>query len=260
MSPESDDISKWIQELIARSTREQMQAMNRLSNLVQRISSGELDQLGVRQEFSRFVKDESTRYVEDLTRLGLSFQAALLELNRKYSDRFFDQVIGSPINQAQGANGQGRQRKEISLSLSGKPGDELVKNFVIENKRAEEETVTFLISEFSDAQSNQAFRAPLQLQPARLVLRPGEERLVAMHLPLLPELFQAGQIYLATVIARGHSDVILSLRVEVANTPVQGDLTIREQPNEQDQPQPQGAPAAKRPRKSKTIPLDHTQE
>jgi predicted flap endonuclease-1-like 5' DNA nuclease len=227
---EPEDISRWIQELISRSTREQIQAMQRLSNLVQRMASGELDQGQVRQEYTRFVKDESTRYVEDLTRLGLSFQAALVELNRKYSDRFFDQVMGSPLNEVPAPNGQGPQRKEVALSLSGAVGDELEKSFVIENKRADEETVIFLVSEFTDAQSTQSFRPPLQLQPARLTLRPGEERLVTLRLPLLKELFQPGQIYFATVVARGHSDVVLSLRVDVARPAAEAEITIREQP------------------------------
>jgi len=230
MSQEPEDVSKWIQELIARSTREQIQAMQRLSNLVQRMASGELDQSQVRQEYTRFVKDESNRYVEDLTRLGLSFQAALLELNRKYSDRFFDQVMGSPFQESSPGNGHAPQRKEVALSLMGAVGEEVSKSFVIENKRAEEETVTFLVSEFTDAQSTQAFRPPLQIQPARLSLRPGEERLVTLRLPLLEDMFQPKGIYFATIIARGHSDVVLALRVDVAQPAPLDEITIREGP------------------------------
>jgi predicted flap endonuclease-1-like 5' DNA nuclease len=216
MSPDSEDISRWIQELISRSSREQIQVMQRLSNLVQRVSSGDMDQAQVREEYNRFIKNESSRYVEDLTRLGLSFQTALLELNRKYSDRFFDQVMGSSFQEVPAPNGKSTAPKEIEMHLSGACGEELVRSFVIENKRAEEETVTFLISEFTDAATTVAFRPPLQFQPARVLLHPGEERMVTLRLPLLVELFKPGETYLATVIARGHNDVVLSMRVDVS--------------------------------------------
>jgi predicted flap endonuclease-1-like 5' DNA nuclease len=218
MNPEPQDVSKWIQDLITRTTREQIQAIQRLSNLVQRVSSGELDQRQVREEYSQFVTSESSRYVEDLTRLGLSFQAALLELNRKYSDRFFDQVLGSPLHEAAAANNS-HARREIELQLMGVRGEEVVKTFVISNKRPEDEVVTFLVSEFIQAGTANAFRPPLQLQPPRLTLRPGEERTVTMRLPLLDELFDSGERYLATIIAKGHQEIAISLLVEVTSPP-----------------------------------------
>jgi predicted flap endonuclease-1-like 5' DNA nuclease len=222
MSQDPEDISKWIQELVTRSSRQQIQAMQRLSGLMQRVTSGELDQTAVREEYTRFIREESTGFVEDLTRLGLSFQTALLELNRKYSDRFFDQVLGSSMPGAgmggtQATNSEGVQRREIGIVLAGVSGEELVKSFVIENKRAEAETVTFLVSEFTGEDSGEAFRPPLQIQPPRLALRPGEERVVSIHLPLLPELFKPDHVYHATILARGHIDVVLALRVEVSS-------------------------------------------
>lgn len=234
MSQEPEDISKWVQELITRATREQVQGLQRLSSLVQRVSSGELDQSQVREELSQFVKNESNRYVEDLTRLGLSFQAALVELNRKYSDRFFESVMGSAFKEQPPSNGQASQPKEVHIHLSGACGETLVRTFTIENKREEEETVNFLISEFSDAQAALAFRPPLQVQPARLLLRPGEERNVTLRLPLLSELFEPGGIYFATIIARGRNDVVLNLRVDISEPQKRSEsaLVIREQPAE----------------------------
>lgn len=222
MSQDPEDISKWIQELVTRSSRQQIQAMQRLSGLMQRVTSGELDQTAVREEYARFIREESAGFVEDLTRLGLSFQTALLELNRKYSDRFFDQVLGSSMpgtgmGGTQATNGQGTQPREIGIVLSGASGEDLARSFVIENKRSEEETVTFLVSEFTDEASSEAFRPPLQIQPPRLALRPGEERVVSIHLPLLPELFKPDHVYHATILARGHIDVVLVLRVEVSS-------------------------------------------
>ncbi len=217
MTQDPEDISKWIQELVTRSSRQQTQALQRLSKLIQAVTSGEIDQNAVREEYARFIREESTRFVDDLTRLGLSFQTALLELNRKYSDRFFDQVLGSSVAEVQTHNGQTGQAREIGIVLSGVAGEELVKSFVIENKRSDEETVTFLVSEFTDESSGEAFRPPLQIQPPRLALRPGEERIVSIRLPLLPELFKAQHIYHATILARGHIDVVLALRVEVSN-------------------------------------------
>ena len=40
--------------------------------------------------------------------------------------------------------------------------------------------------------------------------------MVSIHLPLLPELFKPDHIYDATILARGHVDVVLALRIEVS--------------------------------------------
>ncbi len=217
MTQDPEDISKWIQELITLSSRQQAQALQRLSGLIQRVNSGELDQKAVQQEYAHFIRDESAHFVEDLTRLGLSFQTALLELNRKYTDRFFEKVLGSSAAETQTADGQTGRPREIGIVLRGVSGEELLKSFVIENKRNDEETVTFLVSEFTDEVGGEAFRPPLQIQPPRLALRPGEERIVSIRLPLLPELFKAQHTYHATILARGHVDVVLALRVEVSS-------------------------------------------
>lgn len=221
MTQDPEDISKWITELITLSSRQQAQALQRLSGLIQRVNSGELDQKAVQQEYTHFIRDESAHFVEDLTRLGLSFQTALLELNRKYTDRFFEKVLGSSAAETQTADGQPGRSREIGIVLQGVIGEELLKSFVIENKRNDEEIVTFLVSEFTDEVSGEAFRPPLQIQPPRLALRPGEERIVSIRLPLLPELFKAQHTYHATILARGHVDVVLALRVEVSSPEIQ---------------------------------------
>lgn len=268
MSQEPEELSKWIQELVNRSSRQQIQALQRLSGLLQRVTSGELDQATVREEYTRFMREESASFVEDLTRLGLSFQTALLELNRKYSDRFFDQVLGSATRgrytphgfgeaEPSETNGHPPMPREIGIVLTGVAGEELVKSFVIENKRADEETVTFLVSEFADEVSGEAFRPPLQIQPPRLALRPGEERVVSIRLPLLTELFKPGRIYNATVLARGHADVVLALRVEISSPeirvevdPDMTDFTIREKlsaPTASLTPKERAAPVVRKP-------------
>jgi hypothetical protein len=84
--------------------------------------------------------------------------------------------------------------------------------------------VSFLVSEFSSA-AGAAFRPPLQLQPSRFTLRPGEERVVALRIPLLPEMFVPGQRYEATVIMRGHDDVAMILHTWADPPPAPDDLT-----------------------------------
>ena len=142
--------------MVSRSSRQQIQAFQRLSGLMQRVTTGELNQEAVKEEYARFIRDEFSSFIEDLTKLGVSFQTALLELNRKYSERFFDQVLGSSMPEAQPTDGQVTRPREIGVVLSGAVGEELVRAFVIENKRGEEETVTFLISEFTDEVSGEA--------------------------------------------------------------------------------------------------------
>lgn len=219
MGNQPKDVRQWIQELITQSAMEQMRVMQRFNEVLKRVARGEMDPQAVNEEIMRFAQEESTRYVGDLTRLSLSFYSALLELGRNYNDRLLHQLSGGANNHNAPTAQRAAPPQQVEMALHAPAGEEIVRSFVIENKRAEATDISFLVSEFTDATGASVFRPPLQLQPARFTLRPGEERVVTLQLPLLEQFFTPGQRYAATVLVRGHDDLVLALDVQVDAPP-----------------------------------------
>jgi predicted flap endonuclease-1-like 5' DNA nuclease len=169
-----------------------------------------LNQNEIKDEYLSFARSETTRYVNDLTKLGLSFYNALLELNSNYNDRFFTHVAGNGTRP-----GEHTAAQRVEVALRGSVGADIVKSFVVENKLAETADISFLISEFVNVRSqHEHFRPPLQMEPPRFSLRPGEERVVTLRLPLLAQQFVPGQQYMGTVVVRGQQEMILALTVQ----------------------------------------------
>ena len=211
MSKPPNDIRQWIQELISRSATDQLHDLQRFEDLLRRSLHGEIDQAKLRDEYLRFAQQESMRYINDLTRVGLSFYNTLVELNRHYNDRFYERVLqDTSVGSVPEAEKSGP--RVVSMELHGPVGGEAVHSFMIENQRTEPMTVSFLVSEFSDEKGTTTFRPSLQLSPARFNLRPGEERRVNLRIPLLPEFFIADQVYTATIVVSGFEGLQLRLR------------------------------------------------
>jgi hypothetical protein len=212
MSNEPQDLGKWIQDLTIRSVTEQARAIERYRDLVQRVVRGELDEQTVREEYMNFAREETTRYISNFATLSLSYYNALLELSRAYNDRFFEHVLGTATNGNVTAP-RATQPQQVEMELHALVGQNITSSFVIENKRTEIAEISFLISEFVGPPGTAPFRPPLQLNPPRFTLDPRGERVVTLHLPLLPELFTPGQRYTAKIIVRGYDDMELILSV-----------------------------------------------
>lgn len=213
MNDQTDDIRQFIQELISRSATDNMQNLQRFGDMLRRMSRGNVDQETIREEFLEFARDESERYVRDLTRVGLNFYNTLLELNRHYNDRFFSQVFEENYRYRDVPDAEPARPRTVQMELHGPLGEEAVRSFVIENKQNEPVSVSFLVSEFTDEANTISFRPPLQLYPARFTLRPGEEHVVNLQIPLLKEFFVPGQRYSATVVVSGYDDLVMDLSV-----------------------------------------------
>lgn len=213
MNDQTDDIRQFIQELLSRSATDNMRNLQRFGDMIRRMSRGDVDQETIREEFLDFARDESERYVRDLTRVGLNFYNTLLELNRHYNDRFFSQVFEEDHRFRDIPDAGPARPRTVQMELHGPIGEEAVRSFVIENKQNEPVSVSFLVSEFTDQANTISFRPPLQLYPARFTLRPGEEHIVNLQVPLLKEFFVPGQRYSATVVVSGYDDLVLDLSV-----------------------------------------------
>jgi predicted flap endonuclease-1-like 5' DNA nuclease len=219
MSEPPHEIRQWIQDLISRSAKDQIDNLQRFEELIRRVSSGDINQESVRNEYLRFARDESTRYINDLTRVGLSFYNTLLELNRQYNDRFFQHAFREDQVYPGHPGAARTEPKIVEMVLHGIVGKHAERSFVIENQRDQDISVSFLVSEFTREDGSTSFRPPLQLAPSRFNLRAGQERMVNLKVPLYPELFDAGQAYHALVVVSGFENLQLRLVVRVDDTP-----------------------------------------
>jgi predicted flap endonuclease-1-like 5' DNA nuclease len=219
MDNQPDDIRKWIQDLITRSATDQLENLKRFEQMLQKVARGEVDQSRVRDEYVNFARDESLRYINDLTRVGLGFYNTLLELNRHYNERFFEHVTSDPRASRQPGRSEPRI---VTMDMHAPLGEVAAHSFVIENHRPEPIDVSFLVSEFAveagATQNGEPFeqryiRPALQLNPPRFTLRPGEERRVDMRIPLPVDLLIPGEVYTATVVVSGFEALQLRLRL-----------------------------------------------
>ncbi len=208
MSEREDDMGEWIRNLTTQSVQEQMRALQRYQKLMQRMMSGDLDEQTVREEYMRFARNETTRYVRGLASLSLSYYNALVDLNRVFTDRFFQQVMTEqPQTEPE------TPPQEAEMMLTAPLGEVASGRFVLSNERTEAAEISFLISEFTGQAEQEPFRPPLRITPPRFRLEAQAEQEVELSLPLLPALFEPGADYEATVVVRGYDDLVLRLVV-----------------------------------------------
>ena len=210
----SQDVARWIEEITRRSLAEQMRSLQRYNELIQRLSSGELDQDAVRQEYLRFVQEESQRYLQRLAQASMSYYNQLNEISRSYNELFFNQVLKAGHQPPHNGDAH-RAPRQVEMTLLAVLGEEAAGSFVLENKRAEAAEISFMVSPFEDEGGQVRFRPPLQIRPPHFRLGPFEETEVRMSLPVLPELFEAGKTYRTTILVRGYDDLELLLNVQV---------------------------------------------
>lgn len=224
MSEEPQDFGKWIEDLIVSSIREQSRAVEQYSELALRVVRGELDERTVREEYIRFSRDETMRYLRALATLNLSHYSSLLKLGFAHQNRFFERVLGAASDKNVGVPHAATPQR-IEIEIRALVSQEVTRSFVIENKRTERTEISFLIFEFIGPSGIAPFRPPLQLKPPRFTLNPGEERIVTLTLTLLPELFIAGERYTTKIVVSGYDDMELILTVLPEALPVSKEVS-----------------------------------
>ena len=229
MANDLEDIGRKMQDLTARSLSAQVNAARRYTELIGRLGPGELITRAVGDDYVRFARDETARYVSNLATLSLDYYGSVIELGRAYNDRFFEQVLGNKA----AASARGTDRVEevpprrVELEIHAPLGQEAVRSFTLENRQAETVEVSFLVSDFEGPAGTAAFRVPLEFQPPRFTLDPGEARVVTMRLSLTPPRFNAGERYTTTVVVRGYDGLELVLGVCVDSPSAPSDASAR---------------------------------
>jgi hypothetical protein len=212
------ELASVLEELAARSVSDQVRAVQRYRDLLEQVATGQIDAGAVRAQYDRLISEQSTQLARDVGELSLRFYQSIIDLNRAYLDRLFDQ-LGMASREPVVDGGQSppvaaEPPSAAELRLRGRVGDTVDASFVVENKRAEPADVVFLLSEFTSA-AGEPFRAALELDPPRFRLEGHEERPVALRLALDAALFTPGQEYRAEMLVRANDDLLLRLAIEV---------------------------------------------
>ena len=207
------DLTNWFQVLAGYAMEQNGRSMARYQTLVERIASGEITPSGMQDHARRFVERYGAEYVQELTDLGFEFLGRLQDVTYAMSDALYDRLMGR--TPAAGTPAPGPPTR---LRLQGPSGARVSASLIVENTRREPAEVVCHVSEFAPVGGGRAFRAPLEILPPRLVLGPGQQRELDMHLTLEPSSFEAGREYGATLWIRGHGeqDVQIELRVNVS--------------------------------------------
>ncbi len=237
-----------IRDLSARLAREQLRSADRFSELLRRMASGQTDTTKVGQEALRFARESAGDYARSLLALGLGYRLALLDLSRQYGDRLLERLM----HVAEPADADAEHRR-AEITLTGPLDTEASAPFAIANDQPHPETISFIVSEFTDTAGQSPFRPPLRLEPSQLTLAPGEEGLVTLRLPLLSELFVPGRLYRAKVLVRGHELELALTALAYRPTPATAERTRAAQPKRTTRQAPAARPARNsRPRRPGT--------
>jgi hypothetical protein len=215
MSPDPLDYIRWWQDLASGPWAAQARSVERYNELMQRVARGELDAEQLRDEFLRFTTEESSQYASEVARLGVEYWSSLLELGREYNDRFYDRVTAADSAERASTGAQEAGPRQVWMELRGEEGGEASGGFVIENKRDGVAAISFVVSDFVDAQTGTAFRPPLEIHPAWLSLSPREEAEIYLRLSLDEPFFRAGHRYATRIAVQGHDRLELMLTVVV---------------------------------------------
>lgn len=192
-SPSSIDITNWFQTLATYAREQSARGMSRYQMLVERVASGEIPPSRVQDEGRRFLEQHAPELLSEVMNLGLTFVGQLQRSSTTFAEGMYDRVLG-PDTESSPA-----PEPPICIDLRGPAGSALSAAIVVENTRLDSAEVVCRGSDFAPRAGGRPFRSGLEVVPARFTLAPGEQRDVALRLPLDPALFAPGADYVATL-------------------------------------------------------------
>lgn len=218
--PTDANFTGLFEELSARSLAEQVRTAQRYRELLQQVAAGDLDATALRAEHDRLLADHQAQLARDITELGVRYYQSILDLNRAYVDRLFDQLAAAArTTRREQEPAADEQEPEpapaaLAVALRGRPGQRVEAGFAVENNHDEVAEVVFYASEFT-GEGGEVFRVPLELDPPRILLAPHTEHPVTLAVELDPERFLPGARYRAQVLVRGGEQLELHITIEV---------------------------------------------
>jgi hypothetical protein len=206
MNTRFERFGKASNELTRRWARQRVIAVQRYGDILASYGRGELTGRAAGEALGRLAAEEAARYPKEAAELGSDYARALLGL------------VGITAG-ASLVHARDRTARRIEFELRGPVGGQASRSFLLENKQDVTAELSFLVSAFAGRESTALFHAPIAFTPARLTLRPHEERSVEVRLPLDAALFHPGERYRARIVVQGYNDLEIGLNV-VAEAPV----------------------------------------
>lgn len=205
-SPSNFELVNWFQALSAYAAEQSARAMSRHQMLVDRVASGEITAAQVHEHGRRYLEQHSPAFLGEVMNLGLNFVEGLQRSSARVTEGLYDRVLGRDPSSSE-------PEPPILVELRAAPGETATATIVVENTKTVAADVECRASDFAARAFGRRFKAPLDITPARFTLAPGEQRDVALQLPLDPDLFAADADYVATlrISGAGESDLIVHL-------------------------------------------------
>lgn len=221
----SDDhsIRQLVEELSGAALRDLLRNVRHHTELRRRIALGELDERFVNAAYREYARREGPAYRQQAADLTLQYYSDLTELGAEYSERFYGEILADGLaRRGNGVRANGDTAaggpptpadvEEVPVELHGPVGREVVTRFGLENSEQHPVRLTLDVGPCRGP-DEATFIAPLSIQPADVVLEPGETRQVVLRLLLLPSVFVPGFLYRMTVNIRGAEEMRLLVSV-----------------------------------------------
>jgi len=216
-APAGADVMEWFQALSTYATQQSGRAISRHQLLVDAVAKGEIPPAQMQEQGRRFLETHAPDLLNEVMQLGLGFVGQLQQTSATLTDGLYDRVLGKE------AQASAVPDPPVYLDLTGPAGSIAEASLVVENTRAEAAAVVCRVSEFTARAFGRRFRAPIEISPAQVTLEPGEQREIALRLPLDASMFAPGADYVATlqINGAGEHDLLVHLLVRSAASPAE---------------------------------------
>ena len=208
------DILKLIKDLACQSLENHFWMLRQYGELRQRIARGEWDETWVNEQYVQYASEQGPRYRKQLADLGASYQRALTDLSREWSERFYARLeagdggraAAGPVSSADGP---------LTLEIRGILGTEAIGPLALLNRHQVPIPITFDLGEVVGDQGRLPYHV-VRIDPEAPVLAPGEQREVQVRAALIEGLYEAGRSYrmALSINGRERTDVMLTIRVD----------------------------------------------
>jgi hypothetical protein len=149
-------------------------------------------------------RDEGGAYTRALTRAYLDYWSRVLDVGQTVRDR-----MAGAGGCADGTTTRTTARG-VTLSFTGKPGEEIARGFVVANNQAESIDVSFEAAAFTGDDGRSYGRLAIAIDPERFTLPAGQEQVVTCRLTLAADL-AAARPYTSRLRVIGFPDMELLL-------------------------------------------------
>jgi hypothetical protein len=202
MTAVSDLWQEW-RGLATRSGEAQRRLLRAYFDATAGVATGKVKPADVASTYWQVARSASEHYVRELGSLGLAYARAVNDLNASVADQ-----VASGLSRASGRDEPPAATvRRMPISMTGPPGGAATAKFTMANPQPGVARISFTVSE-----------PGITFSPETLTLQPGEEREVAVTVPLPAERFEAGDTYAAIVSVHGSDPLELRLSVTVGES------------------------------------------